>query len=171
MAQTSGLYTQFFPYEFDSGVARLNQGDWGVEIYIVNRGATEALARAYVIQAVGGNSDGVSEYTERFNSGDQIVAPGQWAFSQFQPNNDAELGLYWCRIVATSKDVVPSASFYRPSDDAPGAGTVADFSYAPGDFAVFSPSSVPLLPIIAPPARSVEGSIPLSSASKASPKT
>lgn len=152
MPQTSSLYTQFFPYEFDSGVARLNQGNWGVEIYIVNRGATEALGRAYLIEVMG-NTDGVFEYIERFNSGDQIVPPGQSAFSQFQPNLASELGLYWCRIVTTSKDLVPSVSFYRPSDDAPGAGTVADFSYAPGDFAVFSPSSVPLLPIIAPPPR------------------
>jgi hypothetical protein len=145
MAQLSIL---FFPYEYVSGVARLNSGSWGVEIYLVNRGGTEAMCRVSIIEAVGGTSDGIFANIERFNSGDQIVPPGHYAFSQFQPN-PTDFGLYWCRIVTTSRDLVPSASFYRPSDGP--AGTVPDFAFAPGDFDVFSPSSVPLRPIIRPP--------------------
>ena len=144
MAQTSLLYTQFFPYEFVSGVARLIQSNWGVEIYLVNRGGTEAMGRASIIEALNGDVDGIFGNTERFNSGDQIVPPGQYAFSQFQPTVLDEYGLYWCRIVTTSRDLVPSVSFYRPP-------SVPDFAFAPGDFAVFSPSSVPLRPIVGPP--------------------
>jgi hypothetical protein len=144
MAQTSLLYTQFFPYEFVSGVARLIQSNWGVEIYLVNRGGTEAMGRASIIEALGGDVDGIFANIERFNSGDQIVPPGQYAFSQFQPTVLDEYGLYWCRIVTTSRDLVPSVSFYRPP-------SVPDFAFAPGDFAVFSPSSVPLRPIVGPP--------------------
>lgn len=136
-----------FPYEYVSGVARLNQDQWGVEIYLVNRGGEDAMGRASVIEADNGNFDGVFTNTERYNSGDQVVPPGHYGFSQFEPRLD--FGLYWCRVVTTSRDLVPSASFYRPSSE--GVGSVPDFAFAPGDFAVFSPSSVPLLPIVVPP--------------------
>lgn len=132
-----------FPYEYVSGVARLNAASWGVEIYLVNRGDEDAMGRAYVIEAENGNVDGIFPNTERYNSGDQVVPPGHYGFSQFEPN-DAETGLYWCRVVTTSRDLVPSVSFYRPP-------SVPDFAFAPGDFAVFSPSSVPLLPVITSP--------------------
>jgi hypothetical protein len=139
-----------FPYEYVSGVARLNQSTWGVEIYLVNRGGTEAMGRASVIEALYGDADGVFPNTERFDSGDQVVPPGHYGFSQFEPSGPSEIyGLYWCRIVTTSRDLVPSVSFYRPADDP--AGTVPDFAFAPGDFEVFSPSSVPLRPIVLPP--------------------
>jgi len=138
----------FFPYEYVSGVARLNRSTWGVEIYLVNRGGTEAMGRASVIEALGGNVNGIFANTERFNTGDLIVPPDQYAFSQFQPTA-TEVGLYWCRIVTTSRDLVPSVSFYRPTADP--AGSVPDFTFAPGDFDVFSPSSVPLRPIFTPP--------------------
>jgi hypothetical protein len=137
----------FFPYEYVSGVARLNQSTWGVEIYLVNRGGTEAVCQASVIEALGGDTDGIFANTERFNSGNQIVPPGHYAFSQFQPSARTT-GLYWCRIVTTSRDLVPSVSFYRPSADP--AGSVPDFAFAPGDFDVFSPSSVKLGPIVGP---------------------
>jgi len=142
-----------FPFEYVSGVARLNQATWGVEIYLVNRGRTEAIGRTSVIEALGAVTNGVFSNKERFSSGDQVVPPGKYAFSQFQPSGprvpEGEYGLYWCRIVTTTRNLVPSVSFYRPSDDP--AGTVPDFSFGPGDFAVFSPSSVPLAPIVAPP--------------------
>jgi len=131
-----------YPYEYVSGVARLNDARWGVEIYLVNRGSTEAMGKAFIIEATNGNFDGVFPDTERFDSGDQVVPPGHYAFSQFEDTPFD--GLYWCRIVTTSKDLVPSVSFYRPSDEP--SGTVPDFAFAPGDFALFSPSSVPLLP-------------------------
>lgn len=139
----------FFPYEYVSGVARLNKSTWGVEIYLVNRGGTEAMGRVSVIEALGANFDGIFANKERFNSGDLIVPQGHYAFSQFQPTAPSNFGLYWCRIVTTSRDLVPSVSFYRPSDDP--AGSVPDFAFAPGDFDVFSPSSVPLRPIVTPP--------------------
>jgi hypothetical protein len=141
-----------FPYEYVSGMARLNQATWGVEIYLVNRGETEAMGRTSVIEALGALTNGIFENTERFNSGDQVVPPGHYGFSQFEPSGPhvegGEYGLYWCRIVTTTRDLVPSVSFYRPSDDP--AGSVPDFSFGPGDFAVFSPSSVPLRPIVGP---------------------
>lgn len=134
-----------FPYEYVSGVARLNQDQWGVEIYLVNRGGEDAMGRASVIEADNASFDGVFTNTERYNSGDQVVPPGHYGFSQFEPR--VEFGLYWCRVVTTSKDLVPSVSFYRPSSE----GMVPDFAFAPGDFAVFSPSSVRDLPIVVPP--------------------
>jgi hypothetical protein len=145
MAEPSFL--PLFPYEYVSGVARLNSEQWGVEIYLVNRGGEDAMGRASVIEAENGDVDGVFANTERYNSDDQFVPPGHYGFSQFEPR--VEFGLYWCRVVTTSRDLVPSVSFYRPSSD--GAGSVPDFAFAPGDFAVFSPSSVPLRPIIGPP--------------------
>jgi hypothetical protein len=133
-----------FPYEYVSGVARLNRATWGVEIYLVNRGATEAMGRAYVIEALGATQNGIFGNKEKFNSGNQVVPRGDYAFISYQPSALADFGLYWCRIVTTSRDLVPSVSFYRPTDDEP-AGTVPDFAFALGDFAVFSPSSVPLI--------------------------
>jgi hypothetical protein len=137
----------FYPYEYVSGVARLNSAAWGVEIYLVNRGGAEAMGRVSIIEALGGDTNGIFGNTERFNSGDQIVPAGKYAFMQFWAT-PADFGLYWCRIVTTSRDLVPSVSFYRPSDGP--AGSVPDFAFAPGDFDVFSPSSVlePLGPMV-----------------------
>jgi len=138
-----------FPYEYISGIARLNQSTWGVEVYLTNRGGTEAMGRASVIEALDATHDGIFENAERFNSGDQVVPPGHYSFSQFQPGALEDFGLYWCHIVTTSRDLVPSASFYRPLEGQPGY-SVPDFAFAPGDFAVFSPSSVPLRPVVGP---------------------
>jgi hypothetical protein len=132
-----------FPYEYVSGVARLNKATWGVEIYLVNRGAVEAMGRAYVIEALGATQNGIYENKQKFNSGNQVVPAGEYAFIQYQPSALADFGLYWCRIATTSRDLVPSVSFYRPTDDP--AGSVPDFAFAPGDFAVFSPSSVRII--------------------------
>jgi hypothetical protein len=132
-----------YPHEYISGVAR-NDSYWNAEIYLVNRGGTEAMFKVLIMKAL----DPVYGNVEVFDSGHQIVPPGQYAFIQrrFTP---ADFGLYWCWIPTTSRDLVPSASFYRPSDGP--AGTVPDFTFAPGDFDVFSPSSLhqPLeLPIV-----------------------
>ena len=96
-----------------------------------------------IVEALGGNVNGVTPYAVKFNSGNQVVPPGEWAFSQFEPERG--LGLYWGRILTTSRDLVPSMSFYRPSNEP--ETTVPDFAYAPGDFAVFSPSSERLIEI------------------------
>jgi hypothetical protein len=132
-----------FPYEYVSGVARLNASTWGVEVYLVNRGTSEAMGRVSIIEAMDATGDGVFPNEERFNSGDQFVPAGKYSFSQFQPegprNEQGEYGLYWGRIVTTSADLVPSMSFYRPSSGS--EPSVVDFEYAPGDFAVFSPSN------------------------------
>jgi hypothetical protein len=142
------VFQLFFPYEYVSGVARLNSGDWGVEIYVVNRGWKEAMCRTLVIEALGATSNGVFTNALRFNSGDQIIPPGDYAFSQFSPNL-TDIGLYWCRIATTSRDLVPSVSFYRPSGGP--ELSVPDFAFAPGDFDVFSPSHIPLPQIVQPP--------------------
>lgn len=108
------------------------------------------MGRASIIEATNGNFDGVFPDTERFNSSDQVVPPDSYGFSQFEDTPFD--GLYWCRIVTTSRDLVPSVSFYRPTSDGAGAvATVPDFAFAPGDFAMFSPSSVPLLPVVRAP--------------------
>ncbi len=128
-----------FPYEYVSGVGRMT---FGVETYLVNRGGSEALGRVLIVEAVGGDVPAVLPYAVRFDSGNQVVPPGEWAFSQFEGSDGAEPGLYFGRFFATTKDLVPSMTFYRQSNEP--TGTVPDFAYAPGDFAVFSPSFEPL---------------------------
>ena len=89
-----------FPYEYVSGVARLNQDQWGIEIYLVNRGGEDAMGRASVIEADNANFDGVFTNTERYNSGDQVVPPGHYGFSQFEPE-----GRLWPLLVPRRHDV------------------------------------------------------------------
>jgi hypothetical protein len=54
------------------------------------------MGKVLIVEALGGNVNGVTPYAVKFNSGNQIVPPGEWAFSQFEPERG--LGLYWGRI-------------------------------------------------------------------------
>ena len=68
-------FRTFYPYEYVSGVARLNGPTWGVEIYLVNRGGTDAMGSASIIEALDGSTNGIFGNAERFNSGEQVVPP------------------------------------------------------------------------------------------------
>ncbi len=137
-------HTLTFPYEYVSSVGRL-QNAQGAEIYIANRGSAQAWARALIIEAP---DTGVAPNKVRFNSGDQVVPGDSFCLIGWWPEpaeGEVGLALYWARIFTTSEDLVPSMRFYGP-DDSTGRMSI-ELDCAPGDFARFSPSNEPLLPV------------------------
>jgi len=144
---TDNLDFDVYPYEYVSGVGRLENSRWWVDIYMVNRGATPAKSVVWVVEpsepTTRDSRDAqVGEITESFRD-DITVPPGQVGIAFF---GDAEERVapnyYWVRVVATSRDLVVSAAFYRRTkgvDENP--DYVPAISYGPADFAVFSPSS------------------------------
>jgi len=145
------VLTSYFPYEYISNVGRLMNAQ-GAEIYLANRGDTEAWARAQILEAP---DFGVQPNEVRFNSGDQAVPANSFRLIGWWPEpveGELGLGLYWARIFTTSADLVPSMRFYGPEDLT--GRTSVELDCAPGEFARFSPSNEPLRPM--PPVGSLE---------------
>ena len=115
-----------FRYEYVSGVGSVFElRDSVVEIYVVNRGGTQGVARAFLSQ---GN-------TTKFDSGDQTIAPGDLWITGYGPSSVGDLGSYWGRIFTTSADLVPSMRIFRQQVE--NEPPISDVYFAPGDFAVF----------------------------------
>jgi hypothetical protein len=147
-----------YPYEYVSGVGRLENASWWVDIYMVNRGTTPAKSVVWVLEPGAPTTRDsleaqVGEITESFRD-DITVPPGQVGIAFFGDEEERVApNYYWVRVVTTSRDLVVSAAFYRRTkgvDETP--NFVPAIAYGPADFAVFSPSSpVRRLPPHPPP--------------------
>jgi|GEM_PF-3987047 hypothetical protein len=135
-----------YPYEYVSGLARLEAPKWWVDIYMVNRGTTPAKCVVSVFEP--GNPASGGDIIESFRD-DITIPPGQIGIAFFGDNEESiHPNFYWVRVATTSRDLVVSAAFYRgtkPVKEYPNAAPtpepVLSIAFGPGDFAVFSPSS------------------------------
>lgn len=121
---------------------------------VVNRGATEAIARVLV------RVDG-EVALDSIDVSDGLVKPGQiWSFEPDLPKGvDTKTGAYWVQIRTTSPELVPSLAF-RETLWAEGEvqGVRESAYFAPGDFATFALHLSPLDPPHRLPTKVAEGS-------------
>jgi len=134
---------QFSPFRFEyisGGVDIFNTDGAFFFVNVTNRGSTDHIARAFIIDQSG---DTIFDSEQL---GDMTVTPGQTSFIGTQQVDDPRLtphGTFHARIFTSSPDLIPSARVYSigdPTDeDTP---PVTDVYFAPSDFARF------VLPVI-----------------------
>jgi hypothetical protein len=133
-----------FRFEYVSGVGSVFElRESSVQINVANRGGTDAVARAVVLD----------ESVTKFDSGDATVAPGHVWFTGYSPQTAADLGQFWARIFTTSPNLVPSMRIWRTQVE--NEPPISDVYFAPGDFAVFELPFRPFPPL--PPVGPVQG--------------
>jgi hypothetical protein len=136
-----------FRHEFVSGAVELFEIRSSVfQVYVANRGGTDAIARAIVWSwHSAGNVRSV-----KFDGGPRSVTPGEVWSGGFEPDSEQDLNsLFWARILTTSLNLVPSARAFR-SPEVANKPPVTDVYISPGDFAVFELPSRPFFPPLPP---------------------
>ena len=141
-----GDYNDYL-YEYDSGVGSMFELDFesNTEIYVANRGSTLAVGRAFLYKAE------EPENTLKFDSGVAVVPPGGFVLIQHGPrqNTEQDLGLYWARILTTTRNLVLSMRIWRTQVET--EPPISDVYFAPNDFATYELPKTLHLPI--PPRR------------------
>jgi hypothetical protein len=137
-----------YRHEYVSGVVTIfDDGAFGFEVEVSNRGHEDGHARAVFVDETG---------TTRYDSSDMSVGPGRIQFTGFQQGaENFSAGSYVVRIYTTSADLVPSARAYSLGDVDLDQPAVSDFYFAPGDFAQFPLHVMPDIP--RPPIGPAEG--------------
>ena len=134
-----------YRYEYDSGVGVMAELNFesNTEIYIVNRGGDLGIARAFLYKAE------QPPNTLKFDSGVAVVPPGTFCLIEHGPrqNTAEDLGLYWARILTTSRNLVLSMRVWRTQVET--EPPISDVYFAPNDFAVFELHPNP--PFVMPP--------------------
>lgn len=137
-----GDYNDYL-YEYDSGVGSMFQLNFesNTEIYVVNRGSAQAVGRAFLYKAE------EPANTPKFDSGVAVVPGGGFVLIQHGPrqNTEADLGLYWARILATSPNLVLSMRIWRT--EAENEPPISDVYFAPNDFARYELPPAPHYPV------------------------
>jgi hypothetical protein len=137
-----------FQYEYVSGVAPVFNTDGAFySIFLTNRGSSDAVARAFVLDDSG---------MTVFDSEDITIPPGPTAFTGLEVDDPRlEAGrTFVTRIFTSSTDVVPSARAFTLGNGDEDVPTHSDIYFAPSDFARFALPVLPSFP--RPPVGEVE---------------
>ena len=112
-----------FQFEYVSSTVSLLNGD-GIVVSVVNDSGASENTQVVIYQ-----NTGAAAVTATDSGVVHVVATWQWSLGYTVPSG----GEYWLRILATTENLVPKASFERVQNGA----WVPVVSYRPGDFAVF----------------------------------
>jgi hypothetical protein len=143
-----------YRHEYVSGVVTVVGFPASISARVVNRGATEAVARVLV------RVDGEVALDSIDVSDGSVTPGGIWSFEPDLPKGvDAKVGVYWVQIRTTSPELIPSLAFQETVwVDGKAQGLRESAYFAPGDFAVFALHLSPLDPPHRVPPKVAEGS-------------
>jgi hypothetical protein len=135
-----------YRYEYVSGGIPIHrETGYKAQIFVVNRGGTEGVARGYL--SLSGGAGGQPDLTV-YESDEMVVFPGASASSPIVPLLDQDEVICWARIFTTSQNLVPSLQVFQ--DTTPLSQWIY---YAPGDFSEFA---IPYRPFPVPPIGPIE---------------